>query len=224
MKRRLTTWVGCVLGVALVAALVLPVPRTTLEGLIRGERFGDGRSSSYWIGALKDRDAEVRHQAAKELGAMGPEAGEAAAPALAEALKDDDDLVRLNAALALFKMGPKAQAAAPELAATLKDRRSLIRLDAVLALHSMGARAKVALPALIEALKDDANGEFIWPINKSVREMAARSLGRIGPDAREAIPALAEVVKQHRNEPEYQAAGLALKQIDPAAATRAGVP
>jgi hypothetical protein len=54
--------------------------------------------------------------------------------------------------------------------------------------------------------------------------MAAASLGRIGPDAREAVPALTEIAEQHDNEDEYSTVAEALKQIDPKAAAKAGVP
>ena len=66
--------------------------------------------------------------------------GPAAIPDLAGALSDKDVVnVRLWAAHALGKMGPKAKAAAPQLTAALKDDSGLVRVEV-----AKGALWKVA--------------------------------------------------------------------------------
>src|SRR6266511_2269526 len=97
---------------------------------------------------------------------MGAEAKEAV-PALAAALKDRDQFVRLYAARALRRMGAEAKEAAAALIAALKDQDSSVRASAADALGRMGAEAKEAVPALIAALNDQ---------DSSVRASAAESL------------------------------------------------
>ncbi len=53
--------------------------------------------------ALKDPESNVRYRAAQALGRIGPEA-KAAAPALKEALKDENELVRKATGEALRKI------------------------------------------------------------------------------------------------------------------------
>ena len=57
--------------------------------------------------ALKDKDAEVRKNAAVSLGRIGPKAKNAV-PALAAALKDGDNDARGASALALGRIGKEA--------------------------------------------------------------------------------------------------------------------
>ncbi len=76
--------------------------------------------------ALKDKDADVRKNAAVSLGRIGKDAKEAV-PALAEALKDTDTDVRGAAALALGRIGKDAAGATEALAALLKDKDKDVR-------------------------------------------------------------------------------------------------
>ena len=64
------------------------------------------------IAALKDKDEDVRREAAAALGCIGPEA-KAAVPDLVELLKDQRKAVRKQALKALEEIDPKA--AAPHL-------------------------------------------------------------------------------------------------------------
>ena len=69
-------------------------------------------------------------------------------------LKDEDDSVRLKAAMSLRQLGPEAKAAVPALVECLKDSNASVRCESAFALQRIGPAAKPAIPALIEALKD----------------------------------------------------------------------
>src|SRR5579862_612522 len=73
--------------------------------------------------ALKDKDADVRKNAAVSLGRIGKEA-RGAVPALTAALKDDDVNVRGASATALGRIGKDAASAADGLAELLTDKTS----------------------------------------------------------------------------------------------------
>jgi HEAT repeat protein len=122
-------------------------------------------------------------------------------------LKDKDRGVRVQAAIALGKIGPRARNAVPALFEALKDPQ--IYEASMEALEIIGLDSKEAIPALIEALKckdlrtfaaerllnigTDAVPELIKALEGDygpVREYAAWILGKMGPDAEEAIPAL----------------------------------
>ncbi|HET7291334.1 MAG TPA: HEAT repeat domain-containing protein [Vicinamibacteria bacterium] len=107
--------------------------------------------------------------------------GEAAAPALADALRGGDARVRKVVAATLWGMGAKGRAAVPDLAACLGDADYEVRVGAAMALENMGPAAAPAVPDLVRALKDREG---------IVRQRAAKALGAIGPAAAEALPAL----------------------------------
>ena len=105
--------------------------------------------------------------------------GDAATPALIEALKSPEACLRAEALLA--QLGPKAAVAAPALAASLGDPNPEVRREALFALASMGADAAPALAAITQALDDP---------EMRVRAIAAYALGSIGEGAQGAIPKL----------------------------------
>jgi HEAT repeat protein len=73
------------------------------------------------IQALKSSDATARQNAAVELASAGPAAAPAV-PALTEALKDPDPLVRRLACYALYEIGREhAASAIPEVTKLLQD-------------------------------------------------------------------------------------------------------
>lgn len=122
--------------------------------------------------ALKSGDANTRVQAAKALGALGPEA----VTVLGEAINDQDLRVREEVVKALGLAGPSA---IPVLDKTLRDTDTRIRMQAVSILQKLGAPAA---PALGNALRDS---------DRNVRESAARALGGLEPSA--LLPVLAIV-------------------------------
>src|SRR3954451_24871524 len=103
-------------------------------------------------------------------------------PELVKPLKHPAPAVRLDAAAALGRLGPKAGPAVPALAEALSDEDLYVRRLVPLALGDIGAGA--AVPGLIEALGDEDEG---------VRRRAAVALGEIGPEAAPALAALGEL-------------------------------
>lgn len=88
------------------------------------------------------------------------------------------------------------------------------RLKAVHALQEKTGESALVVPVLIDALQDK---------NTYVRRDAARALGGFGGDAKSAVEPLTARLKDE--EPSVRkAAAASLKEIDPAAATKAGVP
>jgi HEAT repeat protein len=113
-------------------------------------------------------DGDYRWKAARALGQLGP-AAVAAAPALVQALSDDNGHVRREAAIALGRIGPAAEAvAAIPLASVLEDPDPTIRVVAARALGRI--RAAGAAPALARHLEDD---------DEAVRQAARASLEAI---------------------------------------------
>lgn len=70
-----------------------------------------GKSASHWVAALGSADPAARKTAAFKLGNAGA-IDPAVLPALTAALHDDDATVRLEAIVALAKIGPQAREAA----------------------------------------------------------------------------------------------------------------
>jgi HEAT repeat protein len=136
--------------------------------------------------ALTDKDlVNVRLWAAHALGQMGPKA-KATAPQLAAALKDENGLVRVEAAKALWKVA-EDKAAVTALAKTLTDTDATTRYRAAEALGEIGPAAKAAAPALVSALKDDGFAVF-GPgpgvvERRPVSKAAAKALKRVDPAA-----------------------------------------
>ena len=91
----------------------------------------------------------VKETASDALGRIG----EAAVPALIDALAHPDPEVREQAARALALIGPKATAAVPELIKLLDDEAEPVRRQAARALGQVGPAAKIAIPALIKQLE-----------------------------------------------------------------------
>jgi hypothetical protein len=209
-----------------------------------------GKKLSEWIKQLQDdKDAEARGDAAHAIGVMGRKA-KAAVPALTKALKDKDEDVRDWACYALSNMGADGKEALPGLEELLlNDKVKHVRRAAAVAIGSMHAEGKAAVPSLRKTLKDpdpwmrhfsavalgavgegakDAVPDLVKAFGDDeyvVQKSAVEAVGDIGPAAKEAVPALIKVWKDPE---EYkllrQAAATSIKQIDPEAAKKAGVP
>jgi HEAT repeat protein len=194
LARRLVT-----LAIA-VSAAILP----WLPGVI---------SLKLWLSpqrALRDSSPTVRSRGAEALGkGSGPEV----VAALAGALKDPDDDVRLNASVGLWNQGPEATTAVPALLDALDDPVFGVRGWAMDELSRMPETAPRVVPHLVEVLakrmedRSNAIDALFWfggdaaPAVPALREVlsngqwferrrAARTLGAIGTQARSCVPEL----------------------------------
>ena len=95
----------------------------------------------------------------------------------------------------------------------LKDPEVVKRREAVRELGARTAEAPRLVPLLTEALRDGS---------AYVRHDAALALGKLGAAARSAASALTAALKD-RDRSVRTAAGKALKNIDPQAASKAGI-
>jgi HEAT repeat protein len=118
---------------------------------------------------IKGADRETRLQALMDLADHGPKAA-AAVPALVQLLHDQDEDFRLNAALALGRIG---NAAIPALVEALADQDMDVRYHALSALGWAGPAARPAAPVVIKMFAQKDAG---------LRRKAAEALGRITPD------------------------------------------
>jgi HEAT repeat protein len=153
---------------------------------------------------LEDKDHRVR--AAEALKQLRP-TGQAVAIEVLVALEGPDEELRLNAAVALWRIEKNASAL-KTMTKLLRSTSAKVREQAAVDLgYEFGASAKPAVPDLVKRLFDARAG---------VRSTAAEALGRIGVGARDAAPALLTVLDG--DEPAYvhSAACEALGLIDPA--------
>jgi hypothetical protein len=131
---------------------------------------------------LKSWEGDQRVSAAERLVDMGPAAAEAA-PHLVHALRTGDEDLRVNATLALGRMG---KAIVPDLVKGMNDSSSDVRFYAVWAVGLIGPdAAEQAGDAVLRHLEDS---------RQDVRRKAAESLGRMAPAVPDAVPALADTL------------------------------
>jgi HEAT repeat protein len=123
--------------------------------------------------------AYFRRLAARALGRIGPDAAEAV-PVLQKALENEDDVYRVEAAVALWKISQY-----PETVATLE---SVIRqggtegaYEAVMAILELGAEGETATATLVAALGHT---------DPDVRRAAAKVLAQFGPAMLEPVATL----------------------------------
>ena len=126
------------------------------------------------IPLLSDQNHDLSFNTSQVLAKIG----KSAVPALLEALKDTDPLVRQSAASCLGQIRDDERVI-PALLQALNDPEWIVRDSAALSLGDLDAVE--AVPALIQALSDPEEG---------VRSSAAWGLESIGTPAREAVPAL----------------------------------
>jgi len=136
-------------------------------------------------------------------------------------VQDEVPLVRMNCASGLRWLGADARKAAPQLVAGIKkkenERRELwftmtIREQMILTLGCIGSDGPEALDLLEESLRDD---------EESVRDTAARALGKLGPDAKHAVPLLVKTANNPREPSTVRnSAREAIGVIDPETAAK----
>jgi HEAT repeat protein len=158
--------------------------------------------------ALDDGDEGVRGEAVRALLRAGPQPA-TEIPALVDALRNEIDVVRFHAAMALGDIGPAARSAGPALIHVCTwDVEPAVRVGAAAALWKIdGDRGALVLHVLTDALTN-ANEMICW--------IAAESLAQMGPAAREAAPALRQALGRHyRLSVITTSLKLALQRIEP---------
>src|SRR5262249_40731620 len=128
------------------------------------------------VGALQDKDPEIRQHAAEMLGALCL-GDKLVVLSLVQALQDTDMPVRVAAVHALSKLGRDAAPAAPALVRVLTEANDPgLRRQAAMCLGNMGPAARdTILPALKKALEDpDANV-------RAAAQWAVQSVGNLPP-------------------------------------------
>lgn len=147
------------------------------------------------VKALADKDYVVTVKDEKQLyqpvwlvvsSALG-DIGPAALADLIAALEHENTQVRVGAAGALHRIGPKARDAVDPLVKMLKEDEPRTCRAAIYGLMGIGREAKGAVPALTEALTHEDFHTQYW---------ACRALREIGPEASEAVPALLRLLTE----------------------------
>ena len=128
-----------------------------------------------------------------------------AVAALESALADESAPVRIQAARALGRIGPRASQVAPGLIGLLNEADETIRCQAAQALGEVGGGTGATVAALVELL-DDASAP--------VKATAARALGALKEAAEQAVPALVALL-QDREESVRTAAAEAIALVGP---------
>lgn len=162
----------CTSAVLLLFFLLLP-PVLTAQGAATAP-YSRGRPLGDWVSQTSHYIPELRREAVKAIGALGPGA-RGAVPALIRATRDENNEVRYWAVDALRRIGPAASDAASALVVVLADDERGTQQAARRALETMG---KSAVASLLPQLRSPDP----W-----VRASAAEVLGGIGGDRGEVV-------------------------------------
>jgi HEAT repeat protein len=140
------------------------------------------------VEATRAKDSDLAGQAARALGRIcGHDPDDTVVSAIMAVLMDKDrGDVRVWAADALTRFGPKAKKTIPDLLAELQKAEGLPPLTCLYVLFEIAPTDERVISALIAQLEDGK------PIDD--RRYAAELLGRIGPPAKEAVPALRRAI------------------------------
>jgi hypothetical protein len=154
------------------------------------------------IGAMKASDPAVRSFAAAVIAGLGPE-GQAALPAVAASLHDQDGYVRLHVSEVLIRFESWSQEALQTLLGCLRDRDANVRWLATYSVAELTPQTPEVVDALVRSLDD--------PVEK-VRVGAAYALGELGPIAKPAEARL-KILANDSSEEVSATAIQALRQI-----------
>lgn len=186
-------------------------------------------------GKLGSADEQVRIDAARQLGWLGPAAAPAV-PALKALLRDDSPMVRAYAAGSLGRIGDAAKPAVPDLVRSIADPAPAVRRKSIESLERLRPDPALTVRAFVRLMEDPEpsvrlralsalveHGETAVPVLIELLEKdqaaywACLVLNEIGPDAKAAVPALTQRVSDPRAEVRREAI-LALTEIGEAAA------
>ncbi len=149
------------------------------------------------IGVLEEEDIGMRCEAARALGSMRDEAGEALPALLIASKKEDEGGKAAREVLPMILKAPRSEA--PALIALLKDPEPHVRLKAVTVLCDLEEGDKECLACLLELVKRR---------DSQVRLQASNLLFCYGSAAKDAVPALIEIVRN-----DFLAQGSAIKAL-----------
>ncbi|NOQ51372.1 MAG: hypothetical protein GQ578_04040 [Desulfuromonadaceae bacterium] len=131
-------------------------------------------------------------------------------PNLIQALNDKNNRIAMYSALALGKLGTKAESSLPALAeVALSDRILEVRMEAIKSLVLVGKEHLIMTNTLSEIMLNGRPGK--------IRVSAARALTMLGPSAAPAVPALTEALESRYHKVRNYAAK-SLAYIGPPAA------
>ena len=185
------------------------------------------------IEALRDEEPTVRSDAADALGLLGESAADAV-PMLSEALQDDYEPARLNAAYALGAIG---EPAVSKLIEKLSDENGTTRRMAAYGLAAVGAPAVSALCEMLAHENDEVRHQATYALAQigsgaepavsplmertkdskvEVRRYIPEAFGAIGPAAAPAVPVLIDMLANDEDVQVRFESALALAQIGPA--------
>lgn len=208
-------------------------------------RFGEGPHITSLAEMLRNPELRIRILAARTLAAVGPQA-RAAIPALVEAERQNNNLLREYVIDALGRIQPSNPEVASVLRIALRDGDAKVRVRAADGLNYGGAAAGSAVPVLTEALKDGdvevrrsvitalgtiasqnqtLNSLIIPEVTSGlddsdflVRILAAKALARLGPSAAASVESL-KAALDDSNPGVRSWAALALGAVGPLAHT-----
>lgn len=141
------------------------------------------------------------YYAARALGNQGKDA----VPALREALKSDEPLVRFQAARALAEIGKEAKEAAPTLEKLLKDPVPLVGIEAARGILKAGGNTEAAAKLLEKHLTPDAR----------LQGPALDAIQHLGPAADALFPAVKKLVLDSDDFPVQRTGLYALENMRP---------